>query len=87
MGGGKIGSPLLVRPRAGSHAIEVGTADAIWQGNATLTKSQYAKALNDARTKAKQPTLKEADVKKEDFDKDFKALKPAFDDAEKDGTT
>jgi hypothetical protein len=71
----------------GVTSIEVGTADAIWQGNATLTKPQYVKALNDARVKTKQPPLKEADVKKEDFDKVFKALKTAFENAEKDGTT
>ena len=70
----------------GGTPVGVGTADGIWQGNATLTKAQYVKALNDARAKTKQPPLKEADVKKEDFDKVFKALKQAFDDAEKDGT-
>src|SRR6516165_2161270 len=70
----------------GGTPVGVGTADGIWQGNATLTKAQYVKALNDARAKTKQPPLKEADVKKEDFDKVFKALKQACDDAEKDGT-
>jgi hypothetical protein len=71
----------------GGTPIGVGTADVIWQGHATLKKDQYVKALNETRAKTKQPPLKEADVKDGDFDKVFKALKQAFDDAEKDGTT
>lgn len=66
----------------GSTPVDVGTADQIWTGNASLTKHEYVKLLNEARRKNGEAPLHDGDVSQATFQSAFSQLKKTFEEAE-----
>ena len=66
----------------GSTPVDVGTADQIWTGHASLTKHQYVRLLNEARHKNGQAPLHDGDVSQATFQTAFNQLKATFEEGE-----
>jgi peptidoglycan hydrolase-like protein with peptidoglycan-binding domain len=62
----------------GGDKIDVGMADEIWTGNATLTKAKYLTLLNAARIKQQPPAPKLTEAPAAEFEAAFKSIKEAF---------
>jgi hypothetical protein len=67
----------------GSTPVDVGTADQIWTGNATLTKHQYVRLLNEARQKNGEAPLHDSDVSQATFRSAYNQLKETFEEADR----